>query len=55
MQRLCRGCAAMAIAAADFTLTLVALSESFDSAIGTGVPPFVTEGLERPPRTSSFA
>jgi len=48
-------CASMAIAVADFTLPLVALSESFASPVGTGASPFVTEGLERPPRTSSFA
>ena len=48
-------CASMAIAVADFALILVALSESLASPIGTGAPAFYTEGLERPPRTSSFA
>ena len=47
-------CASMAIAVADFALPVVALSESFALPIGTGVSPFVTEGLERPPRASSF-
>ena len=48
-------CASLAIAVADFALPPVALSESFASPFGAGVSPFVTEGLERPPRTSSFA
>ena len=48
-------CASMAIAVAGFSLPLIALSESFASPIGAGAFPFVTDGLERPPRTSSFA
>jgi|SRR6476659_6922208 len=48
-------CASMAIAGADFALPLVALSESFASSLGAEVFLFVTDGLERPPRTSSFA
>ena len=45
-------CAAMAITAADFSLDLAAVSEAYAAPIGTAPPPFLTEGLERPPRAS---
>jgi hypothetical protein len=48
-------CAGMALRGADFMLVLVGLSDSFSAGLGTGLAPFFSEGLERPPRTSSSA
>ena len=45
-------CASMAMVVSDLTFDSVALPESFTPCIPTEIPAFLTEGLERPPRTS---